>query len=441
MNFTSTSAIAVLTLLIVYIILITEKVNKVLVAILGAAFLIFAQVYKSTSASSEENAFHYVSKNLDILGFIIGMMLLVGIVKQSGIFEAIAIWLVKMVKGDPNKILIAIGYLTFVMTVFLSNIPTILIITPVILVLIKQFKLPYFPFIFTIITMANIAGSVSPISDPTTYYQSKTVGLGFLEVVSNSGLIAFLLSFVTIAYVLILFKKPLSQVKVKPEDIQNFSPAQAIKNRKIMMIGVPVLAFAISLMTFKDFLGNLTGIRLDNGIISLSAAFLCMLVFNINPEKALKDMIDWGIIFFFIGLFIIVGALEFTGVTEKLAAELISLTNGNQILLLLLITVGSAVLSVFIDNVPYNITMVDLILKMQSGGVNVYPLWWGLNLGTSIGGSGSIIGAACNVVAVGQVEEAGFHLKFMKYLKFGFPLVVLNGFITFGILYLRFLYK
>lgn len=438
MDFTFNSIIAILTLLFVYFMLITEKVNKVVVAILGASFLIFAQVYKSQELSSEQNAFFYISKNLDILAFIIGMMLLVAIVKESGAFEAMAIWLIKLVEGDPKKILVVMGYLTFVMTVFLSNIPTILIITPVLLILIKQFKLPSFPFIFTIITMANIAGSVSPISDPTTYYQANTVGLGFFEVFSNSGLIAFLLSIIVTVYVLVLFRKPLSEVEVDPKDIENFVPLEAIKDPKIMKIGIPILVFTVLLMTFKDFLGNIFGFKVDNGMIALSSSFICMLIFKINPEKALKEMIDWGIIFFFMGLFVIVGALEFTGVTEQLAKELISLTNGNEILLLLLITLGSCVLSVFIDNVPYNITMVDLIMKMKNGGLDVYPLWWGLNLGTSIGGSGSLIGAACNVVAIGQVEEAGFKIKFIQYLKFGFPLVVLNGLVTFCVLYLRF---
>ena len=438
MNLTSTSIIAIITLLTVYFLLITEKINKVLVAILGAAFLIFAQVYKSSNLSSEENAFHYISKNLDILAFIIGMMLLVSIVKESGVFEAVAIWLVKLVKGDPKKILIAMSYLTFVMTVFLSNIPTILIITPVLLILIRQFKLPYFPYIFSMITMANIAGAVSPISDPTTYYQSKTVGLGFFEVVSNSGAIAILLSVIVITYVLVLFKKPLEEVKVNPDDTIAFEPLSAIKDVRIIKIGIPILVFAIFLMTSKDLVDIFFGFKLDNGIIALSAAFISMLIFNISPEKALKEMIDWGIIFFFIGLFIVVGALEFTGVTEELAKQLIALTNGNPVLLLLLITLGSAVLSVFIDNVPYIITMVDLVLKMQAGGLSVYPLWWGLNLGTSIGGSGSMIGAACNVVAIGQIEEEGFHPKFINYLKFGFPLVILNGLVAFTILYFRF---
>ena len=453
MFFPFNAAFAVIIIFVVYFFLITEKVNKVLVAILGASLLIVTQVFASPGVSSEESAFHFISKNLDILGFIIGMMLLVSIIRTSGVFEALAVWIVKTVRGNPRWLLVAMSCLTFVLTIFLSNVPTILIISPVMLVLIKQFNLPYFPYFFALITMANIAGSVTPISDPTTYYQAKTVGLGFMEVVMNSGLIALLVSVVVVLFTLFFFGKQLDKVTVNPEDVKLFKPLEAIKDKKVLKIGLPILVGAIILMSTKELISsaslalfqmfqiapNLTeGIVLDNAVIALGAAFLCMFIFNIDVEKALKEDVDWGIIFFFMGLFVVVGSLEFTGVTELIAAKLVEITSGNMVLLLFLITVGSALISIFIDNVPYNITMVDTVLKMQQSGIDVYPLWWGLNLGTSIGGAGSLIGAACNVVAIGQVEQEGFHVKFMRYLQFGLPLATINALVAFVIIYLRY---
>lgn len=168
-------------LLGVYALLITEKINKVIVAILGAMLLTLAQIFRTGIASSQDVAFHFIGKNLDVLFFIIGMMILVGIVRGSGLFEAIAVWLAKKVKGHPVKLLVVVSYLTLLMTIFLSNVPTVLIMLPVLFILIKELKLPYLPYIMAVITMANIGGAATPISDPTTYYQAKTVGLGFFR--------------------------------------------------------------------------------------------------------------------------------------------------------------------------------------------------------------------------------------------------------------------
>jgi Na+/H+ antiporter NhaD/arsenite permease-like protein len=438
MELTYYTIMAIATLLVVYFFLITEKVNKVIVTILGAMFLIVAQVFKTAEESSQSAGLHFIAKNLDVLLFIIGMMVLVGIVRESGFFEAVAIWIVKKVKGKPIALLIALGYLTWIMTVFLSNIPTVLIIMPVLLILIKELKLPALPYIFLVICMANVGGAATPISDPTTYYQAKTVGLSFIEVVENSGLISFVLAAVSTLYTIIIFRKQLKSVKVNPKDIAAFKPSAAIKDRKILKVGMPLLTIAIILMVAKEFIATTFGVGLDNASIALGAAFLALLLFNRDPKEAFLKLIDWEILFFFMGLFVIIGALEHTHVIPALATGLVALSGGSNSILLFLVTVGSGILSMFIDNVPYNITMVGAIQAMEKAGIFVYPLWWGLNLGTSLGGAGSPIGAAPNVVALGQAEKEKIHIKFMKYLAIGFPLVVLNGLVAYGIIWLRY---
>lgn len=432
------SFIAIAVLIVVYGFLISEKINKVIVSILGAMFLVLFQVFRTAEASSQEEAFHFIGKNLDVLFFIIGMMILVGIVKESGFFEATAIWLAKKVKGHPVALLVVISYLTLFMTMCLSNIPTVLIMLPVLLILIKELKLPALPYLFSVVVMANIGGAATPISDPTTYYQAKTVGLTFMEVVENSGVIVLALSVVSILYTLLVFRKALQSVKVNPKDVATFTPASAIKDRKILFIGMPMLVTAIGLLVGKDFIHNAFGISLDNATVTLTMAFLAVLIFRKNPKDVFLSIVDWEIIFFFMGLFVIVGSLEQTHVVQALAKFLVDLSHGNNNVLRFLITLGSGVLSMFIDNVPYNITMVGAIQTMAKAGIFVYPLWWALNLGTSFGGAGSPIGAACNVVALGQAEKEKIHTNFIKYLMIGFPLVLLNGLTTFAILFLRY---
>lgn len=428
----------IVTLLTVYFFLITEKIDKVIVSIIGAAFLIVMQVFRSSEGTSQENAFHFVSHNLDVLGFVIGMMILINIIRKSGAFEAVAVWIAKLVKGDPQYLLFGVGYLALVMTTFLSNIPTVLILSPVLLVLIKELKLPYFPYFFTMIAMANIGGAMTPISDPTTYYEAKTVGLTFLEVVKNSGVTVLLLSVVTTIYTQLVFRKQLKAVKLNPKTVEHFDPKSAIQDRTILRYGIPLLIITILLMVFKEQIAQLTGVTLDNATLIAGAAFIAMFAFKINPHTALQEYVGWEIIFFFLGLFVIIGALDFTGVIGLLGRSIVQITHGNANLLLFVMTMGSGLLSVFIDNVPYNITMVGAIQAMAKTGIVVYPLWWALNLGTSIGGAGSMIGAACNVVALGQAEKVKFHTSFLKYLSYGVPLVIINCFVTFGVLWLRY---
>lgn len=429
---------AIFFVLVVYFFLITEKINKVITVLSGATVLILLNVFQGEGNTSQHNGLGFISRNLDILAFIIGMMILIGVVKKSGAFEVVALWLVKLVKGQPRALLIVISYLTYILAVFLSNIPTVLILVPVVLVLIKQLKLPYLPYIFSIITMANIAGAVTPISDPTTYYQATKVGLSFTQVFLNSGLISIVLSFVVIVYTLLVFRKDFDKVKVDPKDVENFRPLEALQDKKILKIGIPILFISIFLMVAKDFLNPLLKLDLESGTIAIFAAMLSLLIFKIDVKEALKEMVDWQIIFFFVGLFVVIGSLEFTGVTAAVANSLIQLTGGNSIALIFLIALGSGLISIFLDNVPYNIAMVSSVLELQKQGIFVEPLWWALNLGTSIGGAGSVIGAACNVVVMGEVEKEGYHAKFGKYLKIGMPLVVINCLITFAILFLRY---
>lgn len=433
------SVVSILVLLVVYYFLITEKLPKALVAVLGGVALILMQVFRSPEASSQENAFHFISHNLDILGFVIGMMVLVGIVRESGIFEVAAIWLVKVVRGKPMLLLIALGYLTLAMTAVFSNIPTVLILAPVVLVLIRQLKLPALPYLFAIVTMANLGGAMTPISDPTTYYQAKTVGLSFLEVVENSGFIVLILSVVSILYMLLIFRHDLAAAKVKASDVALFKPLNALQDTYILKVGVPIAVISIILMMLKEQIAGWTGVDLDNATITIGASFLAILIFHKQPRQIFRNLIDWEIIFFFIGLFVVVGALEYTNVITTLAQGLVDLTAGNLTALLLLISMGSGMLSTFIDNVPYNITMVGAIQAMEKSGIWVYPLWWALNLGTSIGGAGSPIAAACNVIAFGQAEKEKLHVNFLKYLLLAFPLVIINSFITFVVLWLRYL--
>lgn len=263
--------------------------------------------------------------------------------------------------------------------------------------------------------------------------------MGFFEVVTNSGLMVIVLSVISLAYLYLIFRKSLQRVKVRPKEVAGFEPAAAIKDRKLLKWGTPILALAILCMVFRDTISSRFGVQLDNASIVMFAAFAAMLIFKREPKDVFHNLVDWEIIFFFMGLFVVVGSLDQTNVVNALAHGLVSLSHGSDIVLLFLIVLGSGLLSVFIDNVPYNITMVGAIQAMAKQHIYVYPLWWALNLGTSLGGAGSPIGAACNVIALGQAEKEGMHISFLKYLAIGVPLVIINALAVFVMIYLRYL--
>jgi Na+/H+ antiporter NhaD/arsenite permease-like protein len=438
MDFLSPSLISIVVLVVVYAFLITEKVNKVLVVSMGALALTLMQVFKTSTESSQEVALSFVAHNLDMLGFILGMMVLVGIVKESGFFEFIAISLIKLVKGKPIQLLIALGIFTLGMTIILPNIIAVLVVSPILIILIKEFNFTPLPYFLVMITMANIGGATTPISDPTTYYMAKTAGLNFMEVAYNSGFLVLVLSIVSMLYVMTLFWKPLKKIKIKQEDIAAFDPKSAIKNTRILKIGIPILFIAIALMASKDLIAAHTNLVFGDASIAITAAMLCVILFKVKIRRVYSELIDWEILFFFMGLFVVVGALQHTGTVALIGDFMVDVTNGETTKLILMIAMGSGVISTFIDNVPYNIAMIAAIQSMAASGVFVYPLWWALNLGTSLGGAGSPIGAACNVVALAHAEREKIHIKFMTYFAYAFPLVIINGLVTFGILYLRY---
>jgi len=283
-----------------------------------------------------------------------------------------------------------------------------------------------------------LGGAVTPISDPTTYYQATTVGLKFFDVVKNTGLIMLITTFSTFAFFFIIFRKQLNAVQVDQKKIAAFDPSKAIADRRILKFGLPVLVIVVSIMMAKEFIASATGIRFDNGTIAMTGAFIAILMFKKDVVKVLKKEINWEVIFFFAGLFIVVGALEHNGVIDMIKDQILTITGGKMAVLLFIVTVGSGILSIFIDNVPYNIAMVGAIQGLEASGINVFPLWWGLNAGTSIGGPGSPIGAACNVICLGAAEEDGHHISFGKYLKIGLPLVVINSLIAFLFLAIRY---
>jgi len=436
--------ISIIALFSLFTILITEKVEKAVISMIIAWILVIMQVFSDPTwlATSQEIAAKFIYHNTDIFAFIIWMMIISGITKDSWVFDYIALSIVKKVKGHPVKIFFILSYLAFFLTIFISNIPTIIILSPIVLSVTKKLKLNAIPYIFWIITFANLGWAVTPISDPTTFFQAKTLGFTFWEVISNTGLIMFIVTLSSSLYLYLIFRKDF-KLTINAKKVEILDPKAKIIDKKDVLISVFVLIFVILLILFKDIIWKYTNLELENWSITLIWAFILVLFSRSNISKVLKKKVDFATLFFFAGLFVVVWALEYNWVIEKLAEELVVITDWSANLLLMMLTTGSALLSVFIDNVPYNIAMVSTLESFRDNAIIVWPAWyalaWWLNSCTSIGWAGSPIGSACNVIALWQAEKKKVIINFWKYLLIWVPLVIINSLIAYFILYFRYL--
>ena len=448
--FSIKALISIIWLVVLFLILITEKIDKTIVSILIAGLLVFLQVFTSwdvTWPSSQEVAGQFIYHNLDIFAFIIGMMMLSGMAKESWIFNYVALSIVKKVNWSPIKLFFIFAYMAFFMTIFISNIPTIIILSPIIILITKKLDIPSIPYVIWVITFANLGWAVTPISDPTTYYQASTLGLSFWQVISNTGLIMFTVTISSSIYLYLVFRKDFKQ-KPDLEEINWIDPKSYLKDKREIIISLSMLCLVIFFVVFKEFIFNTTGVKFDSWSITLFGAFLAVLLLKHNISNVLRTNVDYATLFFFAWLFIVVWALEHNWVIEMLAVYLVDITKWADWevwtwLLLGIMTMWSAMLSVFIDNVPYNIAMVGTLESFRDSWVVVWSAWtalaWGLNSCTSIGWAWSPIWAACNVIALWQAEKTWVIIKFLKYLMIWVPLVLINSFIAFAILYFRYL--
>jgi len=442
---TTNAIISIIWLIALFSILITEKIDKTVISILIACFLIFLQVFVDWSwvwPTSQEVAWEFIYHNLDIFAFIIGMMIIAGIAKDSWVFNYVALSIAKKVNGHPVKLFFILSYMTFLLTIFISNIPTIIILAPLVVLITRKLDIPTIPYIIWIITFANLGWAVTPISDPTTYYQASTLWFSFMDVFSNTGLIMFTVTISSSIYLYLVFRK---DFKHKPdlEELKKVNPLEYIQDKKEMIVSLLILFLVISTVVFKEMIAEKTGLRLDNWSITLFGAFLAILFLKNDVSKTLSSKVDYATLFFFAGLFIVVWALEHNWVIIMLADQLVKITDWSDSLLLLMLTMWSAILSVFIDNVPYNIAMVSTLESFRDSWIVVWTAWtalaWWLNSCTSIGWAGSPIWAACNVIALWQAEKTWVIVKFLKYLMIWIPLVLINSGIAYIILYFRYL--
>jgi len=412
--------------LLTYAMIIAEKIHRTVVALAGALIVILAGVI------SQERAIEAIDFNT--IGLLIGMMIIVGITRHTGVFEYMAVMAARKSKGEPLTIMLSLSVITAVASALLDNVTTVLLVVPVTFAIAEKLQVNVMPMLIAEVVASNIGGTSTLIGDPPNIMIGSATGLGFMDFVINLTPVIVVVLMATLVWLKVLYRKELITTPDLKAEIMDMDPDKQIKDRPLLkkcliVIGLTILGFVL-----HQYL------HLESATVALGGATLLLLLTREEPEHALHS-VEWPVIFFFAGLFMIVGALEEVGIIEAVAQKSLELTGGEIRSTGLLILWLSAIASAFVDNIPFVATMIPLIQDMgRLGGItDLNPLWWSLSLGACLGGNGTLIGASANVVVAGMAEKRGVHITFIHFTKIAFPMMIMSIIISTGYLLLFYL--
>ena len=415
--------IAVGVFLLVMAAIISEKVHRSVAALAGAVVLLLTHVL------TIETAADYV--DLNTIGVLVGMMLFVAVVKSSGLFEYIAIWSAKLTRGQPMAILAVFAVITAVLSAFLDNVTTVLLIGPMTIAITQILEVNPVPFLLSQIMASNIGGTATLIGDPPNFMIGSAAGLSFADFIVNTGPVVLIILAVVVAIFFLMYRGNLHVESENMEKVLTLDEKLTIKDASLLRKSVIMIVLVVVGFIFHAQLG------IESATVALTAAGGMLLIGGQDAEDVILG-VEWSTILFFIGLFVVVGGLNSTGVIAMLANGMLELVGDNEVLAIVLVLWASALISAFLDNIPFVATLIPMIQTMQQGGMDVLPLWWALSLGACLGGNGSLIGASANVVLAGVSAKNGYPITFMSYLKKGFPLMLLSVAICTVYLLIRF---
>lgn len=421
----SNAYLALTVFLFVYAVIISEKVHRTKIALLGAVGTILLKVM------SQEEAVKAIDFNT--LGLLIAMMIIVAITRQTGIFQFMAVRSAKAVHGKPVQIMIVFFAFTAVASAFLDNVTTVLLLTSITFAITDILEINPIPFLISEVLASNLGGTATLIGDPPNIMIGGATGLTFNDFALNLTLPVTISSIVTCWLLYLIYRKDLVVTPEKQASVMTLNEYDFLSKPGLLRKSVFVLALTMVGFVAHGVLG------FESATIAMAGAAILLLVSGMEPEEVCRE-VEWPTIFFFIGLFILVGSLDITGIIRLVAEWGLGLTGGDIVAMNFLILWLSAIASAFIDNIPFVATMIPLIKAVaQIGNVDVTSMWWTLSLGACLGGNGTIIGASANVVVASIAAAHGRPITFAYYFKICFPLMLVSIVICNIYIYLMYL--
>jgi Na+/H+ antiporter NhaD/arsenite permease-like protein len=404
----SAEIVAGLIFLGIYALIVTEKIHRTLAALLGASLMILLKIVDQHEA--------FASVDFNVIFLLAGMMIIANITAKTGVFQWIAVEAVRRAGGRPYALLVLTSLVTAVVSAFLDNVTTVVLLTPVVFFIAQRLEISPVPFLISQVLASNIGGTATLIGDPPNIIIGSQMGKDFNDFLANLAPVATVALALYLFLARWLFRAELraATTVLDADDIQRLvDEERRIADPRLMRISAVVLGFTI--------LGFLLSrlFELEGATIALTGAVVLMIVAREDVHEILKT-VEWPTLFFFVGLFIVVGGVVKTGIIGDLAHAVLAFTGGRTDLAALVVLWMSAIISAIVDNIPYTITMVPLIQELGQT-VNVEPLIWALALGANFGGNATVVGASANVVVASMAEARGYPITFMSYLRYGVP--------------------
>jgi Na+/H+ antiporter NhaD/arsenite permease-like protein len=426
--------------ILAYALIVSEKIHKTTIAIFGATVMIVLGIL------TQEEAFHSIDLGVDwnVIFLLVSMMIIINIMKPTGVFEYIAIKSAKLAKGKPFMIMAIFSTVTAFVSAFLDNVTTVLLIVPVTMLICQALELDVIPFLITEALASNIGGTATLIGDPPNIMIASKAQLDFMAFVYHLTPVIIV---VLIAYIISLkfiFGRKMVVKEELRQRVMAMNENEAIMDPVLLKKSLVVLAVTITGFVLHGML------HLQPATIALFGAGLLLLVSGTKEAHHILAEAEWATLFFFIGLFIIIGGVVKVGLIKWMSIKVLELTHGNLLGTSMIVLWFSALASAFIDNIPYVATMNPLIIDMAKqlwpnlSGLellhhpDLMPMWWSLALGACLGGNGTAIGASANVIIVGMSEKMGHRISFKKFMLYGMPLMIESVIICMIYIWLRY---
>jgi Na+/H+ antiporter NhaD/arsenite permease-like protein len=405
------AAVAVVTFVVAYILIATERVPKLVTALAGAGVIL------AFGVASSEDAFysHDTGVDWDVIFLLLGMMIIVGVLRQTGVFEYIAIWAAKRAKGSPFRVMVLLVLITAFASALLDNVTTVLLIAPVTLLVCERLGVSPVPYLIAEVFSSNIGGSATLIGDPPNIIIASRSGLTFNDFLLHMTPIAALAVIALVAMLPLLFRGSFESDPDRVADVMGLNEREAIKDPRLLIICGAVLT-----AVFIGFVGH-AAFHIEPSVVALLGAGILVLLSRSKPRDFMPS-VEWETLLFFAGLFVMIGALVKTGVIAQMAEAAARATGGDPLTATMLILFVSALLSGVVDNIPYTAAMSPIVLQLTQGiadPVQANALWWSLAIGADFGGNLTAIGASANVVILGIAMRSGSPISFWEFTKKG----------------------
>lgn len=421
--------VALLIFLASYIVIITEKFNRAFVACLGGLLMVIVGL-----VDVDDMFIEYIDWETIILLF--SMMVIVSVTSRTGVFEYVAVLLAKKVRGQPLLLLVAISAVTALGSAFLDNVTTVLLLVPIVLTLTEMLGVTSVPYLTAIILFSNIGGTATMIGDPPNIMIGQEVDdLEFNDFLAHLTPVVVIIYCAALMLFVWFYRKSLNVSEHNRRKLLEMDASMYLQKGLVLIKSVSILCMTIIGFLFHPFLHiELTTVAMAGALL------LVLLTHKQQPLEITFRGVEWMTLFFFAGLFMLVGGLKETGVIDAIARGILQTTQGDLSVTTLFILWGAGLISGFVDNIPFVAAMIPVILEFRDYGMaNIDPLWWALSLGSCLGGNGTLIGASANVIVAGMASKHNHSLGFFQFMKIGFPVVLLSLTIATVYLSLRYL--